>query len=308
MNEIELYDACKVLFGKEVKVDRQFLDYIQPSGVKSAYRKMAMATHPDRLAVLGCGEISAAGDFRTVAAAYEKLSKYLKLRDSGYRLKYSYSSYAETVQSATKTWHNKSHYSAQTKTADNAAKKTVNSGGYFGGSTWEETRQKKSQTTDYAGNYGFTRKTVFDTGYAQKTSSYSYRQRAVPRRRLRLGEYLYYSGVVAWKDLIASIIWQTRQKQRLGEIAARWGWLTEAKILEIMKSRNRGERLGDALVRLKIITPFQCNMLVWQQQKSKHPIGKYFTGENLISENDLNRHLANLKLHNRNVAKPASSG
>ncbi|MBF0487161.1 MAG: hypothetical protein HQK98_03285 [Nitrospirae bacterium] len=311
MNELELYDACRVLFGKEVRIDRQFLEYIQPSGVKSAYRKMALATHPDRIAALGVNlQTGQCGDFRVVAAAYEKLTKYLKLRESGYRFKTNYSTYSEGTQRkdySAKTWQHPAQNTAQNAT-NSSSDKTWKANSYYSGSTWQNTQQKATAAPNFSGNSGFTQKSAFASLDSQKTSSYSYQQKSVPKRKLRIGEYLYYSGVVAWKDLIASIVWQTKQRQRLGEIAARWGWLTEGKILEIMKSRNRGERLGDALVRLKIITPFQCNMLVWQQQKSQNPLGKYFTAERLVSENDLTRHLTNLKSHNQNIDKPTSSG
>ncbi|MBF0456630.1 MAG: DnaJ domain-containing protein [Nitrospirae bacterium] len=296
MNELELYDACRVLFGKEVRIDRQFLEYIQPSGVKSAYRKMALATHPDRFAVLGANIQADTSNFRTVAEAYEKLSKYLKLRESGYRLRANYGTYSENgiQRKAARTWNNTT--TAQNNTFANKTWKTTATS-YYGGSDWQ-----KASSTNFS---GFTQNDAGSNSFdSQKTSSYSYQQRIMPRRKLRIGEYLYYSGVVGWKDLIASITWQTRQRQRLGEIATRWGWLTEAKILEIMKSRNRGERLGDVLVRLKIITPFQCNMLIWQQQRSQRPLGKYFTAGNILSENDLNHHLTNLQSHNKKVSNP----
>ncbi|MBF0517790.1 MAG: J domain-containing protein [Nitrospirae bacterium] len=313
MNELELYDACRVLFGKEVRIDRQFLEYIQPSGVKSAYRKMALATHPDRIAAMGPeNQAAAGGDFRVVADAYEKLTKYLKLREGGFRFKTNYSTYGESTQRrdySAKTWQNAPQKTAQSAAKDSSSSSSAwKTNSYYGGSTWQDTQQKETSASNYSGNYGYTQKASYATIDSQKTSTYSYQQKAMPKRKLRIGEYLYYSGVVAWKDLIASIVWQTKQRQRIGEIATRWGWLNEGKILDIMKSRNRGERLGDALVRLKIITPFQCNMLVWQQQKSQNPLGKYFTAEQLISESDLNRHLTNLKSHNQNIDKPTSSG
>ena len=47
--EQELYRACRIIFGPDLTVSREFLEYIQSSGVKSAFRKKAMETHPDRL-------------------------------------------------------------------------------------------------------------------------------------------------------------------------------------------------------------------------------------------------------------------
>ena len=47
--EQDLHNACQVLFGADIAVSRGFLDYLQLSGLKSAYRKKALETHPDSL-------------------------------------------------------------------------------------------------------------------------------------------------------------------------------------------------------------------------------------------------------------------
>ena len=44
----ELFRSCQILFGSELQVSGEFLDYLEVGGVKSAYRKRAMETHPDR--------------------------------------------------------------------------------------------------------------------------------------------------------------------------------------------------------------------------------------------------------------------
>lgn len=51
ISEAEIYRACRTLFGPELQLNRDFLHYLQPSGVKTAYRKKAKQTHPDRFAV-----------------------------------------------------------------------------------------------------------------------------------------------------------------------------------------------------------------------------------------------------------------
>lgn len=45
--------ACHTLFGSELAVSLDFLRYLEPSGVKSAYRKRALETHPDRVVAFG---------------------------------------------------------------------------------------------------------------------------------------------------------------------------------------------------------------------------------------------------------------
>ena len=46
--EEELYHSCRIIFGKDLKVSHDFLQYLQLSGVKKAYRKKALELHPDR--------------------------------------------------------------------------------------------------------------------------------------------------------------------------------------------------------------------------------------------------------------------
>lgn len=48
MTETALFNACRTLFGPEVSLSREFLCYLQPSGVKVAYRTQAKINHPDR--------------------------------------------------------------------------------------------------------------------------------------------------------------------------------------------------------------------------------------------------------------------
>ncbi len=79
MREKELYKACNILFGPEVDVTFDFLQYIQHSGVKSAYRRLARITHPDVAVEEGGGASSER--FIKASWAYESLSEYIKSRE-----------------------------------------------------------------------------------------------------------------------------------------------------------------------------------------------------------------------------------
>jgi hypothetical protein len=82
--EPQLFDACRVLLGPEINLSRDFLFYLQPKGVQSAYRRRARETHPD---LLGADshplEAERTEAFRNVSDAYEMLKAFLKQRDSG---------------------------------------------------------------------------------------------------------------------------------------------------------------------------------------------------------------------------------
>jgi hypothetical protein len=69
----ELLDACRILFGTDVSVSDAFLLYLQPVGIKAAYRKRAFETHPDRLKAIGRYHGDPGAQFRQIREAYEIL-------------------------------------------------------------------------------------------------------------------------------------------------------------------------------------------------------------------------------------------
>ncbi len=68
-----LSEACGILFGPEVRVTFDFLQYLQPEGIKAAYWKRALETHPDRARALGVDENKMNERFKEVNSAYERL-------------------------------------------------------------------------------------------------------------------------------------------------------------------------------------------------------------------------------------------
>lgn len=84
--EQELYRSCRILFGSELEVGGDFLNYLRHSGLKKAYRLKARQTHPDlavvNQALVGSGCLT---DFAAVQQAYENLCGFLDRRDLGGR-------------------------------------------------------------------------------------------------------------------------------------------------------------------------------------------------------------------------------
>jgi len=70
----ELFDACLVLFGPETTVSEEYLRYLKPAGLKSAYRKIALETHPDRARTLGKRPSELNARFAEVSLAYRRLN------------------------------------------------------------------------------------------------------------------------------------------------------------------------------------------------------------------------------------------
>ena len=76
------FRSLEILFGPGLKASADFLEYLQLSGLKSAYRKRAMETHPDRISGKLHGlQQSGNTSFHTVQNAYEVLLDYLKAKE-----------------------------------------------------------------------------------------------------------------------------------------------------------------------------------------------------------------------------------
>lgn len=80
-SETALFNACRTLFGKEVNLSHEFLNYLQPSGAKSAFRTQAKAHHPDAHAGSSSKVYKEQTErFREIRQAYELITDFLNKR------------------------------------------------------------------------------------------------------------------------------------------------------------------------------------------------------------------------------------
>jgi hypothetical protein len=94
MQETEIISACRILFGPGVDVTREFLHYLQPEGVRHAYRNRARECHPDSGGRYGNPD-KRTELFRRSVEAYELLNDFLQNRKPTNPLR-STSSYKST--------------------------------------------------------------------------------------------------------------------------------------------------------------------------------------------------------------------
>jgi hypothetical protein len=85
--EMELMDACRILF-PTADITRDFLCYIQPEGLKNAYRNRAWECHPDACCE-DSGQSRRTELFHLSVEAYKLLNEYLKSRKPGLKLRHS---------------------------------------------------------------------------------------------------------------------------------------------------------------------------------------------------------------------------
>ena len=74
----DLFKACESLFGTDIDASVDFLRYLKPDGVKAAYRKRALETHPDRARVVSGEPGFLEKRFKEINLAYQLLLAFLK--------------------------------------------------------------------------------------------------------------------------------------------------------------------------------------------------------------------------------------
>ncbi len=275
--EHELLRACRIIFGSELNVSREFLDYLQLTGIKSAYRKRAFETHPDRAVTRG--ELVPrrnTDQFRKIQEAYENLAGYLKARENGYRLPPPSQAGAHSPQKP--------------------EQRPGRPAGPFAGRGKNRSRTTKNSSSRH-GQQQVKRKPYWPTGPLYNGP--------LPKRKLLFGHFLYYSGVTDWRTIIRALIWQRTQRPRLGELGLRFGMLSMPEILFILEKRPLQQPFGQAAVSLGLLSKQQVKILVHQQKCLQRKFGEFFVEKNLLHPGELEGLLKKYHRHNARFAAPS---
>ncbi len=253
--EKAVFNACRVLFGSQVTLSRDFLAYLQLDGVRSAYLSRAKMTHPDRFP--GAGFIllqRQAERFRRVTTAYDLLNDFLSDRARG-------------------LW-----FPEKRGVVNDFRSSRVRQ--YPDGRI-----QKRRERRDFQSFSG------------KKDSSLSDFQ--LPQRPLPLGLYLNYRGLISHADLARALLWQRRQRPRLGDLSQRWGRLSEAEVKAVLRTRRQGpSRFGEKAVALGFLSQFQVDTMIYFQRSKQQPLGGFFVEQGMISPSLIERLVSDLHDHN----------
>jgi hypothetical protein len=234
-----LHDACKTIFGSQITVSDEFLRYLQPVGLKAAYRKRALETHPDRAKTVGgCGK-DMSQRFKQVRDAYEALLGYVEGRT-----------------------------------------RSIKSEPVFNGRRKQTYAHRKPRPR------------------SSRRSPNHYYKGSLPQRNLLLGQYLYYSGRISWKDMINAIVWQTGQRPKIGQLALQAGIMSSRQVVTVLSRRADDERFAACAQRCGFISNNERVALINRQRKMQRNIGEFFVQNGLLTKSDLSQILAEQRLHN----------
>jgi hypothetical protein len=290
IEEHELFRACEIIFGTELHISRDFLEYLQPSGIKTAYRKRALETHPDRVAVHGniCSR-QESQLFHAVQEAYESLMAYLEAREKGYRLPPGCSGPRKPAGSKAGPAPGRPSRFRQPSAAKESGK----------GRKPPETFTRTSTGHREKSN----RRPVAEPATELKTfwPSDALYSGPIPNRRLLLGHYLYYSGLINWRTVVQALIWQRMKRPRLGELGRRYGMLTDEDILTILKKRPPLTPFGETAITLGLLSESQVGSLIFHQKRLQKKFGEFFVEKNILRPEELHRLIIKFQMHNASI-------
>jgi hypothetical protein len=234
----DILNACKLMFPTAGIIDTGFITALADEDLKTAFRKNALKTHPDRSSALGRSPEELTRLFQELTFAYQTLQDYRLRRPP------------DPINP-----HTQQRSRPQ----------------------WSSSRVRRPARNDY------------------------YYQGILPRRHLRLGEYLYYSKIISWRTLIGAIVWQKRQRPLFGEIARQWNFLTDEEIRLILKIKQRGEMFGECARRHGLLSHFQQLAVTGRQRRMQPLFGSHFTDNGLMSVIQINLMVRRMDQHNRRL-------
>ncbi len=260
----ELFRSCEILFGANLAVSNEFLEYLQISGVKSAFRKRAMETHPDRqIAENRLPYQNGAVSFHTVYEAYTRLMGFLEDKESDK----NFADRPETMVAGTvppSPAHDRPRSSPWT---------TI-------------------KPMDLAGHKRR------DGRFANTETYYN---GPLPHRHLLFGHFLYFSGLINWRTITKILTWQRIGRPRIGELGHRLGIFDQQDIATILHYKQPGSPFGETAVGLGMLSKYQLRVLIIQQQQRQKRFGTILLENNLIEAHQLRELLNRFDQHNAAV-------
>ncbi|MFH2044492.1 MAG: J domain-containing protein [Pseudomonadota bacterium] len=240
----DIVNAYNIIFGPAVNVSIDTIMDIRPIMLKTAYRKKAFETHPDRCLVIG------------------KMRK--EMNEQFIELNIAY----ETLQTAIKN----------SSPVINKSSTVIN----------KEFKKKNTNTNN------------------SKNSADHFYKGFLPKRKLLIGQFLYYSGIVSWKTLIDALALQKMQRPSVGQIALQWGILSKNDIHIILKQRalerKHDKRFVEYACLKGYLTSFQRLALLGKQSSLQRPIGAFFVEKGVLMSADMEMMVNRLQAHNRKAA------
>ena len=268
--EAKLLDACAVLLGPQARrAGQALLRQLTVATVRAAFRRLALRTHPD-----SANGSTDGAQFIQASRAYELLMAFLLSR--------------RPPQEARRqgAYQGPSGFTHAGARPHSARPRPPEGRSYTAGARAHQADPRPHDTGAHrAGVHADRGKEIFYHG-------------PLPRRRLRLAEFLYYSGSISWQSLIGALVWQRSGRPKFGEIARQLQLISAGDMTRVLLARVRHEQTGAAASRLRLITVEDVRRVLRIQRARQRPIGRYFVEKERMSDPELSGLLHELFKHN----------
>jgi hypothetical protein len=305
----EALSAGRILFG--TRAEALLAGSAWRDELKRAYKRRVLETHPDRAKALGRGEAELSREFRAVADAYRLLQD---VPDAGGWLRAhpppaarrspSRSAAAEAArarQQAEARARRQADAWARSQ-AEARARQEAEVRRAEHARMAEEARQARQREEERRAR---ARRAAAEAPRPPPRAAdwrHVVKPRPMPRRRVRLAEFLYYSGRISWAVMVEAIAWQRRQRPAVGRIAVDFGFLTPLEVIDVIARRQRAGAhdvpFGEFALRLGMITPFERLAMVGRQVRLQRPIGQYFVERGILGEHEFDELRRQIVRHN----------
>ncbi|OQY31263.1 MAG: hypothetical protein B6241_14495 [Spirochaetaceae bacterium 4572_59] len=243
--------------------------------LRKAYRCKVKKSHPDLATNLGKDPSLMKMQFQELNDAFHLLLEKIKNDNNEY----------------TKRVYRKARSGSYKPTSNSTRRQHTKTQG-----SWQHSKTTKNYK---AGKASQSKKRSAESKYnTARSMTGKYYTGPLPEKMLRFAEYLYYTGEISWDELVHALVWQYRNRPKLGELAESRGIIKQKDILFIIKNRQFSEMFGEAAVRLGIFDKKSLDKLVRQQKMFGLPIGRFFLEKNIFSEDQLFRKLTSNRRHN----------
>ncbi|MFO7985846.1 MAG: J domain-containing protein [Desulfatiglandaceae bacterium] len=237
----EANKACDILFGPQVNASLDFFKYLQPSGLKAAYRKKVLETHPDRASTIGEDRHKMTERFLEATLAYNNLLPIIK--SNGAVLLHNPAGMKKRPQ---RRYERKPDHAAP---AD-----------HFYTGVLPKKNLMIGQFLYYSGMISW--KTLIEAIVWQRGQRPLIGQLAVKWRKLSVRE-------------IQIILMHRRLGEKFGECAIRSGYLTRFEVLALLGGQSRRQQpLGEYFLRHNILGPGDLAHMLRQQQMHNRRISR----------------------------------
>ncbi len=127
--------------------------------------------------------------------------------------------------------------------------------------------------------------------------SFFYRGKMLPRK-MRLGTYLYFRGIISRRMLNDSLHWQRKQRPMIGQMTLQIGILSLSDFSRMLLLTKDGTPFGIVARRNGLLNGAAINTILNAQKRFDKPLGKFFIERGVLTPKQTDLLVQELHIHN----------